>query len=394
MSGGRVKAIYVLVYMAFASWRVYYNVYLEEHDFSGVEIGTLNALIQATLFVIVPVWGVIADRRGIRPSLRMAIFVSGILLLYIGNVLSFWVLLIYIFLLTLFHHPIGPLIDALAVQVTQQSDKHNYGGLRLWGSLGWAIASIILAGGFLLLNIPLRIIFPVSSVLFFSAILFLGLPGKKNRVKYRPGFEKIHLHEITGNRALLIFLIILFLYGLASSPVNAYINLYFAELGANNAIIGMAYTIQALSELPFFIIGNKLLRRLGARWIILISMFIMIIRFLIYGLFPGVAMALIISVLQGITLSFLLVGVVDYLHSQLPPSRQATAQSLLWGLYFGLGHTVGNFIIGLLKDSLGMIGVMKVFMFITLGIFVLTIIDFLLNNKVLTEREGNNLTAE
>ena len=155
-------------------------------------------------------------------------------------------------------------------------------------------------------------------------------------------------------------------------------NLYFSELGADNFIIGLAYTIQSLSELPFFIIGNRLLKKFGSRVVIIVSMMIMVVRLLIYALVPGIPVALMVCALQGITLSFLLVGVVDYLHAQLPKSRHATAQSLLWGLYFGLGHTVGNLIIGVLKDIGGMVGVMFNFAILTGVIFLITTIDFML----------------
>ena len=143
MSGRRVIAIYIFLYMAFATWRVFYNLYMDEEGFSGTEIGIINAVFQSSLFIIVPFWGIIADKRGIRPTLRISLFVTGILIFFLGNVLSLWALIIYILVLALFHHPLGPLIDALAVQISQKSSRYNYGNLRLWGSLGWGVASIL-----------------------------------------------------------------------------------------------------------------------------------------------------------------------------------------------------------------------------------------------------------
>ena len=374
MTGRKVISIYFILYMGFASWRVFYNVYLEENDFSGTQIGIINALIQASLFVVVPIWGYIADKRGIRPTLRIAVFASAVLLLGLGYVINFWWLIAYIFLLTLFHHPLGPLIDALAVQFSQSDKKYNYGNMRLWGSFGWAVASII--GGYLFMKMSLKIVFPVTSFLFLVTLIFLRTPRKSTTILYRPHFEKIRFKELRSNSALLIFLAILFLYGIASSPVNAYMNLYFSELGADHSMIGIAYTVQSLSELPFFIIGNRLLKRFGAKLVIIIAMFAMIIRLLAYAFIPTIPVALGICALQGISLSFFLVGAVDYLQSQLPKSRHATAQSLLWGLYFGLGHTIGNLIIGILKDMQGMVGVMGIFTAFTCFIFLLTSFDF------------------
>jgi PPP family 3-phenylpropionic acid transporter len=360
--------------MAFATWRVFYNVYLEEHSFSGIQIGIINALIQATIFIVVPVWGVIADRKGIRPTMRFALFFTGIIMLGLGNVLHFGWLIFYIIVLLLFHHPLGPLIDALSVQFSESSPGYNYGNLRLWGSFGWAVASI--TGGYLFLHWNLKNLFPLTSLLFMVTIVFLQTPGRRSTVSYKPHFEHIRIKEIMSNRALLIFLIILFLYGMACSPVNAYMNLYFKELGADNSQIGIAYTIQALSELPFFIIGNRLLQHFGSRLVIIFSMTIMVLRMSIYAFIPSIPVALVACALQGMTLSFLLVGVVDYLHSQLPRSRHATAQSLLWGLYFGLGHTLGNLFIGILKDLKGMVGVMFVFVVFTFATLLITTFDF------------------
>ena len=374
MTGTKIKITYFILYMAFATWRVFYNVYLEENDFSGVQIGIINALIQATIFVIVPVWGIIADKKGIRPTMRIAVLFTGIMILGLGNILSFGWLIVYISVLFLFHHPLGPLMDALAVRFSSSEPKCNYGNLRLWGSFGWAVASI--AGGYLFLRWDLKLIFPLASMLFLVTIFFLLTPKRPSTVLYRPHFERIHMKEIFTNRPLLIFLVILFLYGIACSPVNAYMNLYFLELGADHSQIGIAYSIQALSELPFFILGNRLLRRFGSRMVIIFSMMVMVLRMCVYAFIPSIPVAFGVCALQGMTFSFLLVGVVDYLNSQLPRSRHATVQSILWGLYFGLGHTLGNLIIGILKDMNGMVGVMFVFSLLTFALLLITAVDF------------------
>ncbi len=361
--------------MAYAIWRVFYNVYLEENNFTGVEIGIINAVFQSTLFIVVPIWGIIADKRGIRPSLRIAVAASAFLVLIVGIVLNFWWLVVIIFVLTLFYHPTGPLVDAMAVQFAESDrKKYNYGNLRMWGSLGWAIASI--AGGYLFIKLDLRYSFPLAAFLFLITILFLRTPKKPTTKLYHPHFEQIQIKDITKNRALLFFMFILFLFGVASSPVNSFMNLYFTELGASNYIVGLAYSIQALSEIPFFIIGNYLLKRLGAKRVIVLSLIVMVIRLFVYALCPNITIALVMGVLQGITLSFFLVGVVDFLQKHLPRSRHATVQSILWGLYFGIGQTVGNLLIGVLKDIQSMVGVMLIFAFLTLAILIMTSIDF------------------
>ncbi|UCH15768.1 MAG: MFS transporter [Bacteroidales bacterium] len=386
MTGGRIKTIFLLLYMGFATWRVFYNVFLEENEFTGAQIGIINALFQSTIFLIVPLWGFIADKKGIRLTLGWVCLVTAIVILFLGKIQAFGFVLFYILLLSVFHHPLGPLTDALAVQFSKTTNLYNYGKLRFWGSFGWAIASIL--GGFLFIHIAVDYIFPVSAVFFLSVIIFLKVPRKRT-VIYKSNFQPFDLRYLLRNKQLFIFIIILIIYGLTCAPVYSYINLYFTELKASNRIIGFAYAVQAFSELHFFIIGERLMRRFGSRRIIIISLIVMVIRMFLYGLFPSVPLGLLLGILQGITLSFFLVGVVEYIHHLLPAGRFAIAQSIIWGFYFGMGQTIGNLIIGYLKDITGMVNVMWIFGILTFSVLIAIVVHFYLRSgKIKTE--GNN----
>ena len=375
MTGARIKSTYLLIYMGFATWRVFYNVFLEENNFTGAEIGLINALFLSSIFLIVPLWGFVADRKGIRPTLRWLCIATAIFILFLGKIQIFGFLIFYILVLSIFYHPLGPLSDALAVEFSKTNTKYNYGKLRLWGSLGWAIASIL--GGYLFVFIAIDYIFPVSAIFFLSAIFLLKIPLKR-KIIYKPNFQPFKFRIIFSNSHLLIFICILLLYGIACSPINSFINLYFTELHANNKIIGYAYAIQAFSELPFFIIGERLIRRFGSKRIIVISLAVMVVRMFLYGFIPSVPLGLALGVLQGITLSFFLVGVVDYIHRLLPKGKYALAQSIIWGVYIGFGQTVGNVVIGFMKDLVGMVTVMWVFGILAFVVLIATSIYFYL----------------
>ena len=360
--------------MGFALWRVYYNLFLEELDFSGAQIGTLNAVMQATIFLVVAFWGMVADKQGIRPTLRVVALGTAVCMFFLGDIRSFNWLLMYIPMLTLFYHPIGPLTDAMATQYAQTEKKHSFGSFRLWGSLGWAIASI--GGGLVFDRLPLNYIFPFSASFFLISIVFLTTRRRKKT--YKPHFQGLTFQEILSNKPLLLVAVLVIFYGVVCAPVHSYINLYFSQMDAGNNIVGYAYAIMAVSELPLFILGNRLLKRWGAHWVIYIAIFTMLVRFVIYGLFPTPMVGLIVGTMQGITLPFFLVGIVDYLHKLLP-GRHATAQSLIWGLFIGVGQTTGNLVIGGLLDQIGMVGVMQVFVPVALACLVYAVWYF---NKV------------
>lgn len=372
MSAFKIRSIYLLMYMAFAVWRVFYNIYLEDIGLKGSEIGTLNAIMQSTIFIVVTLWGVYADKRGIRPTLKIAVVATAITIFLLAYVNNFWILLIYLPFLTFFYHPLGALNDALAIQFSISEKKHSFGSFRLWGSLGWAIAAI--SGGYVFSHFPIKYIFPISGMLFLTIVPFLSTQKKKHT--FTANFQTITLKELLKSKPLLCFIGIVSLYGIVCSPINSYLNLYFTELKAENSKVGLAYAIMAFSELPLFLIGNHLLKKFGARTILLIAMITMVLRFVIYGLFPNVNLALAVGALQGISLAFFLVGAVDFMKNLMPSGQHAMAQSILWGSYTGLGQTLGNLFIGFLIDRIGMVGVMQLSIGVAIICVILTLVYF------------------
>ena len=372
MSAFKIRGIYLLMYMAFAFWRVFYNIYLEDIGLSGAEIGTLNAILQSTIFIVVALWGAYADKKGIRPTLRIAVLATAIAMFGLAYVNEFWLLLFYIPFLTFFYHPLGALTDALATQFSSIAQKHSYGSFRLWGSLGWALASII--GGYIFIHYPIKYIFPISGLLFLLLIPFLST-RKKIRT-YTANFESLTLKQVIKNKPLLLFIGVVALYGIVCAPIFSFLNLYFTEIKAGNNIVGLAYAIMAFSEIPLFLIGNRLLKKLGSKTIILIAITSMILRYLIYGWFPDIHIALVVGLLQGVSLAFFLVGAVDFLKKLVPEGQHATAQSILWGSYLGVGQSIGVLVVGFLIDHIGMIGVMQLSVGTAIACLLLSILYF------------------
>jgi PPP family 3-phenylpropionic acid transporter len=142
------------------------------------------------------------------------------------------------------------------------------------------------------------------------------------------------------NKPLFLFLIIMFFYGIAVAPLHQFINLYYRDIGANSSLIGTAFFIQAAFEIPFFLIGIKLVRKIGAEKVIVLSMVISLIRLILYGFINVPERALIVGALHGFTISFFLVGVVDYVQNVTPSHLRTTGQALIWAFHFGGGLTL------------------------------------------------------
>ncbi|OGB69440.1 MAG: hypothetical protein A2Y94_11890 [Caldithrix sp. RBG_13_44_9] len=152
---------------------------------------------------------------------------------------------------------------------------------------------------------------------------------------------------------VMIFLIILLLYGIGTIPINTFYSIYLNKIGATSKIIGLSFAIQALSELPFLFIASHLVRRYGALPLTIVALIMSGIRILLYTQINNPYIAICLDTTNGICYSLFLVSAVEYLNKIVPAKLRATGQSLFWASYYGAGVMVGNLFTGFLYDYSG-----------------------------------------
>jgi len=347
---------YVFLFMALSSWMSFFNVYLEEIGFTGLRIGIINGIYWSTMVFVVPVWGMMADRFGTRRVLLSVTVVAIFLVAAMGFITSFVALILFVFLLSLFFHPLGALTDSLAIYHVKTRNRLNYGKLRVWGSLGWAIAAIsvgILSSG------RLQIIFMVSSGCLVMMFLVVLLQKNEHSPDKRIVITWSTIRKILSQGKLIRFFILIFLIGVLASPLQLFINLYFTEIGGDSKIVGLNFAIQSISEIPFFFIAYWLIRKFGEIRILILTLVFTVIRLSLYGIIDDPSIAVLLATTQGVTFSLLLVVMVEFIQNRIAPNLRATGQSLVWAFHFGAGLSIGNVLIGWLKDLTGMQDVMK-----------------------------------
>lgn len=371
VQGTVIKLLFFLTYGGFASWMSYFYVYLKEGpQLSGLEIGIIAAFQQLNTIFVLPVWGYLADKYGrkrmIVTSLGISIFLVPMFLLSS----SFWVILLFMIILTLFYNPLNTLLDTVALDFEEQSGgKVNYGQLRLWASVGWATFSVLT--GFAINQDQLAYIFPLASGIFVVAWLIfyfiyrpLRITTSISKLKQTAMFDLIR-----GNRRLLRFMLLVFVYSIFSAPIYLIINLYYYEIGASNSQLGIAFAVQSLCELPLFFYGKHIVRRYGARNVFLFTMVATALRMVGYSFTTDPYIAIAIGGIHGISIALFLVSMVEYVHGMVPSHLRSTGQSLIYTFY-AAGVCVGNFLIGFLND---VISIRKALLYEAIAILILVL---------------------
>lgn len=347
----KLPVFYLILAASFAGWQSFFNVHLDNIGYTSLQIGALNALFISTSAIVVPFWGMIADKFGNNRIMLLLTTVAGLLVFIIGRTMVFQWMLIFIFVISIVHQPAGAVMDGMALGFLRENKKYSYGQFRLWGSAGYALASLIV--GYIARH-DTGIIFTLSAVLFLLLSLFnlLTLPAKPVLGRSLVSFKSFGV--FFHNKQLLIFLLIIFLYGIGISPLHQFINLYYKDIGAGNSFIGLVFFVQATFEIPAFLFGVYLVKRMKAERIIVFAMFVSTLRLLFYGFISDPEVAIFLSIFHGITIAFFLIGVVEYVQSNTPDHLRTTGQALIWAFHFGAGVTLGNLLLGYFRDHGGM----------------------------------------
>jgi len=374
---GIIKVSYFLTYAAAASWLAFFNLFLKNHiGLSDGQIGIIIAIQQVNTLLILPVWGLIADRFGRKNIFNLTIFLAIFMIYGFMFQHTFLAVVIFTYIFTLIYNPINPLLDSIALDYIDQHKKPSYGVFRLWASVGWATSSVV-TGNFIDASNS-HLIFAISSsimILNFILMKFFYKPVKG--IKGLKSLRLAHIKDVfLSDKRLYVMLIIMLFYGVFSSPVHFFINIYYDEIGGGFHHVGYAYLFQALAEVPFFLYGNRLIRRFGARKLIVFTMMVTAFRLLAYGMTSNPWIAIVIGTSHGITIGLFILSFVAFVHQFIPAEFRATGQSFVYAFYFGGGLAMGNIFTGILADFVGMQKTMLIQSGFTFLLILITLVIF------------------
>jgi MFS transporter, PPP family, 3-phenylpropionic acid transporter len=366
------QALYCFYYMALGSYMPFINLYYERLGLSGVQIGTLAALPVLITATITFVWAAIADTfRLHRVILQGSFLLTPVVAYWLSQAKYFVALIPWVFAYAIVTSPISPLLDSNALEVAKEHQR-SYGGLRVWGSIGWAVSTWLV--GLLIESQGIRWFFYSYIALMTIAFGFsLFQPARKlvQRSSLIHGLRELFQVDF------LLFLISAFLLTTASGGVNSFFSLYLNRIGATGGQIGFSWALAAVSELPVMLLSAVILRRIGAEGLLVMAFLVFIVRWLLYSMIDVPVWALAVQLLHGLSFAAFLVGGVTFVSERTPPGLSATAQAIYSTVTFGLASITGSMIGGYLYDNVGMQNFFRIFSL--LGIAGLTI--FLMARK-------------
>jgi PPP family 3-phenylpropionic acid transporter len=324
-------------------------LYYQSLGFTGAQIGLLTGLTPLITMVSAPFWTGLADKtRRHRLIMSLAILMSSAIWAVVPLFSAFALVLLLVILFNAFNAPVTSFTDS-ATMFMLADKKDLYGRIRLGGTLGFGITASL--AGLFVQDYGLKYAFWGGALLLFLALLTsqkLAFGEAKTGSALKQG-----VRILLADRRWYLFLTLALASGFALAATNTYLFPYLKELGATEAVMGLALTLGTLSEIPVLFFGNRLLQRFKANGLLLLAMTVTGSRLILFAAAHTPEWVLALQLLNGLTFPAMWVAGVAYADQNAPPGMRSTAQGLFGATVYGLGLAVGGFIGGPILESWG-----------------------------------------
>ena len=365
----------IMMFLQFFVWGVFFvtmGTYLSKL-FEGRE--GLNSIIGgsyatqtwAALFAPLIV-GFLGDRYLNKEHLNGILHLIGaVFLWWVSSVedpsIFFWALLAFF----ICYMPTLALVNTITFQNVNDIES-DFPKIRLWGTFGWIFAGLTISESFFgLFSFPIlpgiedggssAVQFKVAAVVsVIYGIYSFTLPASPPEGRGEPvnvikilGFDSLNLmrnpsYFIFALCSFLICIPLAFYYARTGEFASA---MHFGDRTAGVMALGQVSEIVFMALVPFFLF------RLGVKWMLLVGMFAWALRYVLFGLLPGVAPMVVFGiVLHGICYDFFFVTGQLYTDRVAPREMRTSAQALIGLLTYGAGMLVGNYILGWWGDRI------------------------------------------
>jgi PPP family 3-phenylpropionic acid transporter len=258
-----------------------------------------------------------------------------------------------------------PLMTSVSLAILRDAGRHAFGRVRVWGTVGYFILVLVFPW-FLKLFEPagathsaapeiaqpaLGLMFPVTAALVLVASIIAFMLPHKGAVALRA--QRGDWRELIRNRPFLRFLVFALLaHFLMHGPMWLF-PLFVRSRGGDLEMIRAMWILMLTFEVPLVFWTGSGLKRLGARGLLAVGVFVGGLRWTLSALFTDPMFLFAVQALHGVTVVGLNLGSPLYLDTVAPERLRSTAQGILSMVGMGIAGIASNTAAGWLVDRGG-----------------------------------------
>lgn len=339
----------------------------EKSGLSGSVIGTVFAVNGIFSVILKPVYGYIMDKIGMSKALLYFIVVMSALMA------PFFVYVYQPLLLS--HTMLGIIVGAIYLSFAwyagvaaceSYADRYSrmngleFGQVRMWGSLGWAIAASFSGVLFNISPAYNFILGSIASVIMLLVLLTLKVDSASEQALTVLSREKIVFADVvalvrTGKFwAFCLYVAgVVWMMFIAEQQFSRFFVTFFSTREQGNAIFGYLSTVQSGLEFLMYMVIPFIVNYFGAKKGLLFVGVLVGARLIASGLSDSHLIISVIKPLYGLEQSMLLVSVFKYIAEHFDKRINSTMYLLGYQAMIYVGNVVISSPAGILYDRIG-----------------------------------------
>ncbi|MDZ4140508.1 MAG: MFS transporter [Methylotenera sp.] len=334
-----LSRFYFIYYFFVGAFVPYWGLYLQSEKFSTADIGILMSLFQISRIFAPNFWGWLADHTAKRVAwikLTALLGLVGFVAVFWAH--GFWALFFVMASLSLFTSSTLPLSESLTLAHLATTNGH-YSSIRMWGSLGFIVAAVIL--GFLIDA------YGIKSLLWFLLavqIILFALTFRLPEAKIAPhAHDEFSIWQVVKQPNVIALLVGCALMVTAHGVLYNFYSIYLSAHGYSKSMIGLLWAVGVICEICIFMIMPKIMARYSLKAILLTSLALAVLRFCMIGIAVDHLLLLIIAQsLHAATFGSFHAASVEVITRFFNGRHQAKGQAIYNSVAYGIGGTIGG----------------------------------------------------
>jgi len=336
-------------FLVMGSYAPVIGTYLKDTlGFTGGEVGLILTVFQIATMAAPLVAAFLVDRVvSARALFTMLHLMGAFVSLALVQQEEFWPFLVLFGVYAFFLGPTGSLVNALTFARMPNGAQH-YGQVRLWGTVGWIVAALILALVWLIPGSSMAWIFLLSGVGSFAAAagsLFLPHVAKiKPEGRFRLFPQEAF--AVFLQPAILKFGLVYFVSGILDRIYFIATAPYLKQLGFSDSQLMPAMTLGQVTEVFLLLATGPVLKRWGLRNTLLLGLSVQFLRFVLMAVNPGPFWLLAALSLNGFVFAFFYAVATIFVDGHTDPLTRGGVHQLMGLIFLGTSAVVGSLLAG------------------------------------------------
>ncbi len=320
-----VSGLYFSLYLHYG-FIAFLPLWMKATGASPEEIGLLMAIPLILRLLTVAPFSAFVGRRGwVRNAIALTALGSAAVILTLLGEPEHAGRIVIVVLFSIVWDQIPVLTDAYAVMAVR-SRSLDFGRLRVWGSIAVVISNLVAGWSIGVLGIKALPIM-VASFLLLPAIVLLMLPSDRQLLPAETG-ETARWSDLFGDRGLFLAMAATSVVMGSHGVLTSFGAIQWQAQGISTSSIGLLQALAVAAEIVGFWFGSKLLRRHDPRWLICCAAAAAALRWAIMATSPSMAVLIAGQLLNGVTATGAILGIMLVIAARVPARLSATAQGM------------------------------------------------------------------